>query len=756
MDKGKRSIGVVTSGGDSQGMNAAVRAVVRTALSCGVDVYAIYLGYRGMIEGGESIRKMAWDSVGGILHQGGTVIGTARAAEFRTREGRRKAAKNLVLYDIDRLVLIGGDGSLQGADVFRSEWPELLDELVQQGEISPELAAAHPHLILAGLVGSIDNDMFGTDMTIGADTALHRITEAVDAITSTAASHQRAFIVEVMGRNCGYLALMSAIATGANWVLIPESPPDTDDWESEMVNSLLAGRQEGRRHSIVIVAEGARDRQGNPIKSEHVRDVLQERFGEDTRLTILGHVQRGGAPSAFDRWHSTILGSAAVDQLLEATSDTEPKLIGLRQNAAISSPLMECIAKTKQVAQAIADKDYDQAMDLRGGSFAESFNIFRTTTRASPQTPVQGHKRLRFAILHAGGPAPGMNTAVRVAVRLAVNEGHTMLGVYNGFEGLIKGELHELGWMSVHGWVARGGAELGTSRKTPLDEELPEIARTLQINHIDGLLMIGGWAGYQTAYKLYKHREGIPVFRIPIVCLPASINNNLPGSELSIGADTALNNIVSDVDKIKQSAVATRRVFVVEVMGRDCGFLALLSGIATGAERVYLPEEGMTLTDLQADVTTLKRDFTQGKRLGLIIRNENADRIYTTPFMCALFEKEGGELFDARQAVLGHVQQGGNPTPFDRIQATRLAARCVDFLTQQAGKAAPGCAAIGLQSGKVAFTSLADLPLLMDTEFQRPIDQWWMGLRPLAQVMAQPPGFKAPSAAVTSDNASGE
>ncbi len=743
MDQAKRSIGVLTSGGDSQGMNAAVRGVVRTALSCGVDVYAIYLGYRGMIEGGDSIRKMDWDSVGGILHQGGTVIGTARSTEFRTRDGRRKAVKNLVLYDIDRLVLIGGDGSLEGADVFRNEWPGLLNELVERGEISAELAAAHPHLILAGLVGSIDNDMFGTDMTIGADTALHRITEAVDAITSTAASHQRAFIVEVMGRNCGYLALMSAIATGANWVLIPESPPDADDWESEMVNTLLAGRKAGRRHSIVIVAEGARDRHGNPIKSEHVRDVLQERFGEDTRLTILGHVQRGGAPSAFDRWHSTILGSAAVEEVLKAPPDAEPMLIGLRQNAAISSPLMECIAKTKLVAQAITDKDYAQAMDLRGGSFADSFNIFRTTTRPSPQTPAQGQKRLRLAILHAGGPAPGMNTAVRVAVRLGVNEGHTMLGVNNGFEGLMKGDIHELGWMSVHGWVARGGAELGTSRKTPLDEELPEIAHTLHNHHIDGLLMIGGWAGYHTAYQLYKHREGIPAFRIPIVCLPASINNNLLGSELSIGADTALNNIVSDVDKIKQSAVATRRVFVVEVMGRDCGYLALLSGIATGAERVYLPEEGMTLRDLEADVTALKRDFSQGKRLGLIIRNENADRIYTTSFMCSLFEKEGGDIFDARQAVLGHVQQGGNPTPFDRIQATRLAARCVDFLAQQAGKAAPGCAAIGLQGGKVAFTSLADLPLLMDAEFQRPIEQWWMGLRPLAKVMAQPPSARA-------------
>ncbi len=160
------SLGVLTSGGDSQGMNAAVRAVVRTALSHGVDVYVIYEGYQGMVEGGDLIRRMTWESVGGILQQSGTVIGTARSAAFRTREGRRQAAQNLVTYGIDSLVVIGGDGSLTGADIFRHEWPALLAELVQQGKIAQELAERHPHLRMVGLVGSIDNDMVGTDMTI--------------------------------------------------------------------------------------------------------------------------------------------------------------------------------------------------------------------------------------------------------------------------------------------------------------------------------------------------------------------------------------------------------------------------------------------------------------------------------------------------------------------------------------------------------------------------------------------------------------
>ncbi len=305
-------IGVLTSGGDAQGMNAAVRAVVRTGINCGADVFAIYEGYQGMVEGGEQIRQMNWDSVGGIIHKGGTLIGTARSDDFRTREGRLRAAHNLLQHDIDHLVIIGGDGSLTGANLFRQEWPGLLGELQERGMISPQVAGEHPNLKIVGLVGSIDNDMFGTDMTIGADSALHRITEAVDAISSTAASHQRSFVVKVMGRNCGYLALMSGLATGADWILIPDNPPDVDNWEEVMVSRLKAGREAGRRDTIVILAEGARDRNGNNIGSSYVAEVLEKAMGEEVRVTVLGHVQRGGSPSAFDRNLGTLLGHAAV------------------------------------------------------------------------------------------------------------------------------------------------------------------------------------------------------------------------------------------------------------------------------------------------------------------------------------------------------------------------------------------------------------------------------------------------------------
>jgi 6-phosphofructokinase 1 len=738
MAEQSKRIAVLTSGGDASGMNAAVRAVVRTALDRGTEVYAINEGYQGMVDGGVCIRKMTWDSVGGILQRGGTVIGSARCDSFRTREGRLQAARNLLEHEIDGLVVIGGDGSLTGANVFRQEWPGLLTELFERREVSQEVADRHPNLAIVGLVGSIDNDMYGTDMTIGADTALHRITEAVDAISSTAASHQRTFVVEVMGRNCGYLALMSALATGAGWVLIPESPPDIDNWEERMCEVLRAGRKAARRDSIVIVAEGARDRNGNPISADHVKKALEEQLGEEVRITILGHVQRGGSPSAFDRNLSTLLGYAAAEEILSATPESEPYLIGMRGNRIVRSPLMECVEQTRAVADAVAAHNYEKAMEMRGGSFKEAFRTMRTLVRALPHPPKPGQRQLRLAVMHAGSPAPGMNTAVRAAVRLGLDNGHTMLGVRNAFKGLVDGEIEEMHWMSVNGWATMGGAELGTNRKVPAASDFYAIARNIEKHRIQGLLIIGGWTAYQSAYQLYRERENFPIFNIPIICLPATIDNNMPGSELSIGADTALNSIVEAVDKIKQSAVASLRCFVVEVMGRYCGYLAMMSGLATGAERVYLHEEGVTLSDLKADLDHMIEGFKHGKRLALMIRNENANPLYTTAFMAALFEEEGKDLFDVRQAILGHLQQGGNPAPFDRIHATRLATKCIEFLIEEAEKAPPGAAFIGMEEGQVRFRNLEDFPRMVDERNQRPKKQWWMDLQPVVRVLAQP------------------
>ena len=732
-------LAVLTSGGDAQGMNAAVRAIVRTGLMRGLEVYAIYEGYQGLVEGGSRIRKMDWDSVGGIIQKGGTIIGTARSEAFRTREGRLQAAKNLVDNGIDALVVIGGDGSLTGANLFRQEWAGLLQDMVDQGQISAELAAKHPHLVIVGLVGSIDNDFFGTDMTIGADTALHRITEAVDAIASTAASHQRTFVVKVMGRNCGYLAVMGALATGADWVLIPESPPNVDNWQDVLVERLKAGRAAGRRDSIVIMAEGAHDRHGNYIGSSDVQATLEKNLSEEVRVTVLGHMQRGGSPSAFDRTLGTQMGYAAVEHILNTSPENEPVVVGIHGNQITSAPLMYCVEQTHAVADALKEKDFETALSLRTPSFKEAFNTLRTFVQALPHPPQEDQRRLRLGVLNVGAPSPGMNTASRAAVRLATDKGHIVFGIRNGFEGLAAGQLEEMNWMSVNGWAQAGGSELGTTRTVPKGSDLYAIARTIEQYKLEGLLVIGGWAAYEAVYKLMNERSNFPAFKIPMVCLPASINNNLPGSDLSVGADTALNSIVEAMDKIKQSAVAAGRVFVVEVMGHYCGYLALMSGMASGAERVYTNEEGVRLKDLQKDVEDLRKGFEKGKRLGLIIRNEYANKVYSTPFMGALFEEEGRDLFDVRQAILGHLQQGGDPSPFDRIMATRLADRCVTYLIEKAGKGVPDCAFIGQHHGTLQFHAMEDFPRMVDMETQRPKEQWWLDLMPIADLLASHP-----------------
>jgi 6-phosphofructokinase 1 len=733
----KKRIAVLTSGGDAQGMNAAVRAVVRTGIDKGAEVYAIYEGYQGLVEGGERIRKMDWDSVSGILQRGGTLIGTARSEEFRAREGRRKAAFNLIEQGIDGLIVVGGDGSLTGANLFRQEWPSLVKELAQSGEITAEKAAEYPNLLVAGLVGSIDNDFHGTDMTIGVDSALHRITEAVDAIASTAASHQRTFIVKVMGRNCGYLALFGALATGADWVLIPEAPPDVDNWQEVMIERLKAGTKAGRRDHIIMMAEGAHDRDGNYIGSSEVQKVLEEALGEEVRVTVLGHVQRGGRPSCYDRNLATRLGYQAVITLLNAKPEDEPVVMCTRANRIVPLPLMECVEKTKAVAEAIAAKDYEKAMSLRSSSFKDAFSTLKTMVRALPHSPEPGQKRFRIGVMNAGAPSPGMNTAVRTAIRLGLDLGHIMLGVRNGFDGLSKNQVEEMNWMSVSGWASMGGSALGTSRLVPEGKDLYGIARAIEDSQIDALLVVGGWNGYEAVYKLMNERVNFPAYNIPIVCLPASISNNLPGSEFSIGADTALNNIVDAVDKIKQSAVATRRCFVVEVMGQACGYLALLSGLATGAERIYTNEEGITLKDLQADITNLNVGFDAGKRQGLIIRAEHANTIYTTGFICSLFEEEGRDLFDVRPAVLGHLQQGGDPSPFDRIQASRLARLCVEYLITECDQKGTNNAFIGLKDGKIMFNDMRDFDRMVDEKHQRPRDQWWLQLKEIVVMMAK-------------------
>lgn len=282
-------LGVLTSGGDSPGMNAAIRAIVRTSIYENIEPVGIYRGYAGLIKG--EMEVMQSHSVSNIIQRGGTILKSARSEEFKTTEGRKKAYDNLVKNNIDALIVIGGDGTFTGARIFGEEYD-------------------YP---IVGLPGTIDNDLFGTDFTIGYDTAINTVVDAVDKIRDTADSHDRLFIIEVMGRDAGFIALRSGIATGAEKILIPESKT----YINNLIRLLRHDWRKNKTSGIIIVAEG--DDSGGAIE---VAKKINEKFDQyETRITILGHIQRGGSPTAMDRVLASRLGYEAVKALLEGQRD---------------------------------------------------------------------------------------------------------------------------------------------------------------------------------------------------------------------------------------------------------------------------------------------------------------------------------------------------------------------------------------------------------------------------------------------------
>lgn len=313
-----KSIGVLTSGGDAPGMNAAIRAVTRAAISSGWKVYGIYRGYEGLIN--DEIKEFTTESVSGIIFQGGTILRTSRSKEFMTPEGRAKAYENLKKHEIDALIVIGGNGSLSGAQ---------------------ELASEHDIPII-GLPGTIDNDLYGTDNTIGYDTALNTIVECVDKIHDTANSHNRIFFIEVMGRDAGFLAQNSAIAAGAEAAIIPESATDID----QLAAFIDRGIRKSKRSSIVIVSES----DGGAM---HYAERVRKEYPEfDVRVSILGYLQRGGRPSAVDRILASRMGVAAIEALKEGQTNI---MIGVDDDEMVNIPIARAVKMDKPISKELID-----------------------------------------------------------------------------------------------------------------------------------------------------------------------------------------------------------------------------------------------------------------------------------------------------------------------------------------------------------------------------------------------------------------
>jgi 6-phosphofructokinase 1 len=315
-----KRIAVLTSGGDAPGMNAAVRAVVRTGLAQAWEVFGVEHGYTGLLQG--NFRSLGNRDVGGIMQRGGTMLGSARCAEMKTADGQSEALRQLRAHDLDALVVIGGNGSQQGS-----------------------YALSELGFPVVGIASTIDNDLSGSDITIGVDTALNIALEAIDRLKVTASSHQRAFLVETMGRNCGYLALMTGIAGGAEAIVLPEVETDPE----VIAEDLRQAYQRGKAHAIVVVAEGAK------YNAEGLVSYFQshrERLGFDLRATKLGHVQRGGAPGVFDRMLATRLGAGAMEALVRGETGV---LIGWLQGQPVATPLSEVVAQEKELDLSLLD-----------------------------------------------------------------------------------------------------------------------------------------------------------------------------------------------------------------------------------------------------------------------------------------------------------------------------------------------------------------------------------------------------------------
>jgi 6-phosphofructokinase 1 len=309
-----KRVAVLTSGGDAPGMNAAIRAVIRCGVAKGWGMFGVRNGYAGLISG--NIQEMGTRDVGGIIQKGGTILGSARCEEFKTEEGRLKGIRALNQLGIDALVVIGGNGSQTGSyHVHKLGYP------------------------IVGIASTIDNDLYGSEMTIGVDTALNIALEAIDRLKVTASSHQRAFLIEVMGRNCGYIALMSGIAGGAEYILLPEIEADPE----EVAEKLRLAYEHGKDHAMIVVAEGAKY---NADALTKYFEKNKDRLGFKIRATILGHVQRGGGPGAFDRLLASRLGNGAIEAI---DREEYGVLVGLIKGKITTTPLEEVVKNKKGI-----------------------------------------------------------------------------------------------------------------------------------------------------------------------------------------------------------------------------------------------------------------------------------------------------------------------------------------------------------------------------------------------------------------------
>lgn len=609
-------IGVLTSGGDSQGMNCVLFGLVAAA-GRETEVYLIRDGYQGLVTGGPGlIEKGRREELAKYLHQGGTIIGSSRCADFRTAEGRKRAARNLLSRNISNLVVVGGDGSLTGANLLRQEWPAIVAEWSkenrhQQQGSSNQLAK----LNLVGIIGSIDNDFQGTEMTVGADSALFRIQEAVDVLRTTAASHGRVMVVEVMGRNCGYLALSSALATEASYVFLPECPQEEEEvagqgtgksWQAKLAARIAFERAHGKFYHLVIVAEGACTVNGVALKATTIREYLGGEGGLrlDARLCVLAHTQRGGRTSAFDRLMSLRMGIDAFHSVKGMSSSSPSSsssnstlssavVLTLNEGNVVAKPLMNCVQETTKLNGLMREHKWEEVVALRGEHFRLTWNNFRDLMSCNSndqQQQQQQQEQTTWAVAHIGDSVAGINAVLYGVVRYAHAQRITILAARDGLAGLTGSggrPLEAMSWNSVTGVTAQtasllGGGGHGFSPRLfddpgSLEPLLKAVLVTLGRRQVTALVLVGDVMALKLA-KALRGRQLLTGGAGKVVYIPATVkaggvsgdadrggvrgrNNVLPvepelsiaAGHLKLGFDSALNKTAAELDDLAAS-----------------------------------------------------------------------------------------------------------------------------------------------------------------------------------------------------------
>lgn len=664
-----RSIAVLTSGGDAPGMNGAIRAILRTAIKWGSTVYGVYNGYDGLIK--DSIVELGWDSVGYHSSHGGTFLSSARSTKFMCKEGRKIATYNLAKRGIEGLFVLGGDGSIKGSTVLRDEWKKNIDELIDEQKLDTEKRDLK--LKIVAIPSSIDNDISNTDITLGADTAINRAVDSITSLSTTMASHHRSFVIEVMGKNCGWIALMVGLAVSSDFVFLPESPHS--DWRKSMIKSISTARDKGKIGSFIIVSEGAMDISGNLIKTNEIRKEIENELHMECRILQLGHIQRGGRPSAYDKILSTIWGCRAVEQMLGDEND-DPLMMRLLDGKYSSVCLLKVLADNEKIAELQKKSKYEEVLRMRGIMFNRALVISNQLRK--PLLQIQKNKVI--GILHDGCRRGGMNVALYAIVKYVNSLNQEVKVIFDGFAGLLQDKVKKANMYDYANGIHSSGSMIGSSNLGPV-KKVDKIYQKLVKHGIDALIIIGGSDAVKTTRKLSKYISKSEKI-IDIVLIPATIHNEVPYTDMALGVDTTLNCITIGCEFLRLSSLAMKRTcFIAEIPGDKGGYLTVFGGIAAGAFDIFVPERKYKISHLSETAERLKYRFKNGNRHGIILlKNQKSFNSVSADAFSRIISTDSDDLYDAKFMAFGYFVEGGSPSPYDRIGATIFGIKAVDII----------------------------------------------------------------------------